>query len=109
MIETMTFVYHLLLAAALGIVLGGVFFGGLWWTVHRSVSSAHMAVWIFSSLLLRMGVALGGFYWVALGQHWQRFLACLVGFVLARLIVSWRVRMPADRTRQLPREALHAP
>ena len=77
----------LVLALVAGILLGGVFFGGLWWTVRNVVSSEHPAHWLLGSVLLRMSSALAGFYFVAHG-HWERLLVCLLGFVMARLIVT---------------------
>ena len=52
----------LLLALALsaGVLLGAIFFGGLWWTVRKGVSSEQPAFWFFGSLLLRMSIALSG-------------------------------------------------
>lgn len=76
----------LTLAFAIGALLGTFFFGGLWWTVQKGVQSKTPALWFFSSMLLRTGVTLIGFYGVAAGQ-WQRFLACLLGFAIARLIL----------------------
>jgi hypothetical protein len=42
------------------------------------------------------------------GGHWERLLACLLGFVIARLIVT-RLTGPADRTINPAKEASHAP
>ena len=74
-------------ALVAGVLLGAMFFGGLWWTVRKGVSSKQPALWFFGSLLLRMGIALSGFYFAS-GGHWERMLLCLLGFVLARLIVT---------------------
>ena len=74
-------------ALAAGGVLGTIFFGGLWWTIRRGVSSKQTALWFFCSLLLRMSIALAGFYFVSAG-HWNRLLACLLGFIIARFIVT---------------------
>lgn len=73
----------LLLAVLVGTALGVIFFTGLWWTLARGISSQRAALWFISSLLLRTGFMLAGFYLVARG-HWERLLACLVGFVIAR-------------------------
>lgn len=70
-----------------GSVLGAVFFGGLWWTVRRGLASPRPALWFFGSMIIRMGIALLGFY-LAGGVVWQRWLVCLVGFVLARFAVK---------------------
>ena len=66
-----------------GAVLGVFFFGGLWWTVRRAAAFAHPGLAVLASLLLRTGVTLAGFLVVAGGQ-WQRWLLCLLGFIVAR-------------------------
>ena len=90
----------LTLAWTAGILLGAIFFGGLWWTVRKGVSSKQPALWFLGSMLLRMGIALAGFYFVS-GRDWKRLLVCLVGFMMARLVVT-RLTRPE-------REARHAP
>jgi len=52
---------------AAGLVLGAIFFGGLWWTVRRGLGAAQPALWFFGGLLLRMGVA--GFVAARLAVH----------------------------------------
>ena len=41
----------LVLALVAGVLLGAIFFGGLWWTVRKGVSSKQPALWFFGSLL----------------------------------------------------------
>jgi F1F0 ATPase subunit 2 len=67
----------------LGMVLGIVFFWILWFTVRRGLLSLHPAKWFLSGLVLRMSIALGGFYFVANGD-WLTLVICLLGFVIAR-------------------------
>jgi F1F0 ATPase subunit 2 len=98
MSETMLFISSLLA----GLLLGAVFFGGLWWTVQKGVASHSPALWFGASLLVRSGMVLGGFYWVSDGD-WKRLLGCLGGFVIARLILT---RLIAPRTTA---EVRHAP
>ena len=76
-----------MLALVAGALLGAIFFGGLWLTVRKSVSSKQPALWLFGSLVLRMSLVLFGFYIVS-GDRWERLFLCLFGFVLARLIVT---------------------
>jgi F1F0 ATPase subunit 2 len=85
------------LAAALiaGAMIGCVFFGGLWWTVHRLMSANHAGVWLAGSFLLRMAMAVGGFYFVSQGA-WHRLLACLLGFIIARMCWTRFTRRPLD-------------
>ena len=98
----------LALAGLAGGALGAIFFGGLWWTVRRGIASTQPALWFFASLLLRTSVTLGGFYVVGGGQ-WERLLMCLLGFVAARVIVTWLSRSVAAHRNVGPRQAEHAP
>jgi len=102
--ETLT----LALAWVTGGVLGTIFFGGLWWTIRKGVSSKQPAPWFFGSLLLRMSIALTGFYFVS-GGHWDRLLACLLGFVIARFIVTRLTGPPVEHHNSPAKEAGHAP
>lgn len=86
----------LLLAGGAGGLLGTFFFGGLWWTVRRGLASQRAAVWFLSSLVLRTAISVAGFFVVAGGQ-WQRLLACLIGFTIARYIVMRFAGSPLDR------------
>ena len=76
----------LLLALALsaGVLLGAVFFGGLWWTVSKAVRKA--ALLFLTSFLLRTTFVLIAFYLVGAAQP-ERLLACLLGFMLGRLLI----------------------
>jgi len=100
----------LFLAFALmaGLALGTVFFGALWWTVRMGVSSRWTAFWFFGSMLLRMGMALAGFYFVGRGD-WKRLVACLLGFVIARFIVTRLTRTRIETPDSIAKEASHAP
>ncbi|MBU1694104.1 MAG: ATP synthase subunit I [Verrucomicrobia bacterium] len=102
--ETLSWV----MAWAAGLLLGAIFFGGLWWTVRKGVSSKQPALWFFGSLLLRMGMVLAGFYFVS-GGHWERLLACLLGFVIARFIVTRLTGPPVAHPNAPAKEAGHAP
>jgi len=95
-------------ALAAGVLLGAIFFGGLWLTVRKGASSNQPALWFFGSLLLRMSIALAGFYFVS-GGHWERLLLCLLGFVMARLAVTWLTRLSGEHQTRPAQEASHAP
>ena len=91
----------LILALLAGLLLGAMFFGGLWWTIQRGVSSKQPVVWFLGSLLLRTTIAVAGFYFISRGD-WRRLLSCLLGFVLARIFIMWFTRAPSDkRTRMI--------
>ena len=98
----------LALALAAGLLLGAIFFGGLWWTVRKGVSSKRPALLFLASLLLRTGVVVAGFYVVSDG-HWQRLLACLLGFAIARFIVTRLAGPPLGHYDAPAQEPGHAP
>jgi F1F0 ATPase subunit 2 len=98
----------LLLAGGAGVLLGVLFFGGLWWTVQRGLASRRPALWFVGSFVLRASVVLAGMYVVS-GGRWEALLACLVGFVAARVIVTRLAGPPAAYRGTPAREADHAP
>ena len=102
--ETLT----LVLAWMGGGLLGAFFFGGLWWTVRKGLSSSRPALWFLLSMLLRMSITLGGIYLIA-GGDWKRLLLCLLGFLTARLAVTWLTRPRAGVQNIIVQEAPHAP
>jgi F1F0 ATPase subunit 2 len=97
----------LVLALVTGVLLGTLFFGGLWWTVRKGVSSKQPAFWFFGSLLLRTSIVLAGFYFIA-GGRWERLLVCLLGFVMMRLIVTRLIRPSGESPARPVQEASHA-
>ena len=98
----------LALAGMAGLLLGAIFFGGLWWTVRLGVASRRPALLFLGSLLLRTVVVVAGIYFVGDG-HWQRLLACLFGFVIARILVTWLAGPPLEHYNTPAKEASHAP
>ena len=88
-----------------GFGLGLLFYGGLWWTVRHLADFRRPALMLLGGALLRMGAVLGGLYAVA-GGEWRRLLLGLLGFLVARLAVTWTTRLPASPSK---REAHHAP
>jgi F1F0 ATPase subunit 2 len=103
----MTETLLLVLACLAGCLIGILFFGGLWWTLRRALWSRVPAPWFIGSLLVRMTLALAGFYLVS-DHRWERSLACLMGFIVARLMVM-RCTRPANQPTFLQEEGSHAP
>jgi F1F0 ATPase subunit 2 len=79
-------------ALAAGMVLGTVFFGGLWWTVSRALTATNPGLWFGLSALLRMAVAVYGLYFYArLGI--PSLVACVCGLLIARGAVKRLTRV----------------
>ena len=92
----MTDVLTLAFDLTAGLMLGAIFYGGLWWTVRRVCAGA-AGLWLVASFLLRSAVALAGFYAIARAT-WSGAIACLVGFFAARMVVTriTRIRSAAS-------------
>lgn len=97
----------LVVAWIAGLMLGAVFFGGLWWTVRKGVASGNPALWFVFSFVVRMLIVLTGFYWVG-GGHGDRILVCLLGFVIARVIAVRLTGKSQTLTHELAEEAGNA-
>ncbi len=99
----------LVLSGLAGVVLGALFFGGLWWTVRKGLASPRPVFWFFGSLLCRTGIVLAGFYFVG-NEDWKRLLACLLGFITARFLVMRVTRPPIAPTKSTEEDshATHA-
>ena len=78
-------------ASGSGLLLGVFVFGGLWWTLRRGLASANPALWFGVGALLRLGVVLLTFYYMAL-TGLVSVVACLLGLLAARFTVIRVIR-----------------
>jgi F1F0 ATPase subunit 2 len=62
---------------------GGIYFGGLWWTVNRLTEFVHPRLALLVSFAGRAVVALAIFY-LAAGGRPAGYLACAIGFLVVR-------------------------
>jgi F1F0 ATPase subunit 2 len=86
MVETARY----LLIFVMGMVLGTLYFAGLWHTVRRLPDAGQPLRILFWSFLLRAAVAMAGFFLVMNGR-WDQLIAALGGFILAREILVRRL------------------
>ena len=86
------------LGVVTGMVLGAIFFGGLWWTVINGTKARRPARWFIFSMLLRTGIVVSGFYLLlgVPGAGWALMLAGLAGFGLARLAATRLLSAPVQ-------------
>ena len=82
----MTNLWIMFLVFTVGLLLGILFFGGLWFTVKKALASKKPALWFVGSFILRLGITLLGFYYITMAD-WRRLLLCLFGFLIARFMV----------------------
>ena len=80
--------WKMILAFMAGLLLGALFFWGLWFTVKKTIPSTKPALLVLGSFFARMAIVLIGFYFIGAG-NWQRLLIALLGFIIARFIVIY--------------------
>ena len=95
---------YMILAFIGGLLLGTLFFGGLWFTVKKAVTAKVPALWIFSSFFLRISITLVGFYFIGAG-NWQRLIVSVIGFIVARFIVIHFTKSIDEKQTSLKKEA----
>ena len=89
-----------------GAVLGILFFGGLWFTVKKSVIAKRPALLILISFFVRIAITVIGFY-VLGGDNWQNILLCLFGFIAARFAVLYVTKTMDTKQLTLTKEEIH--
>ncbi len=79
-----------------GALLAAMFFGGLWWTVDRGLTSSRPGIWFLCSVTARTALVMAGFYVASLRPRaW--LVPALVGFSIAGLLATcWAMRGPAS-------------
>jgi F1F0 ATPase subunit 2 len=87
----------MIFALFFGLFIGGLFFGGLWWTVQKSLTNKRPEVLFLSSLVLRTALVLVGFYFIA-KNNWKLFLVSFLGFLISRFLVNLYVRITVEET-----------
>ena len=80
----------LLLMVLLGMAVGAVYFIWLWKTVSHIPQAKHPMLLTFGGFFGRMIMTVGVFALVAVGGHWDRLLACMIGFLISRFILVRR-------------------
>lgn len=89
-----------------GLLLGVLFFGGLWFTVKKLTTAKMPAVLVLGSFVFRIGIVMAGFYFIGLGD-WKKLVVCLIGFIAARFAVIHYTKSVDEKTVQIKKEAVH--
>jgi F1F0 ATPase subunit 2 len=76
----------LCLSLIVGLGVGAIFYMGLWWTTSMRFSSKHLALWWWTSFIVRIMATASVFYLIA-NEHVVRYGFLLLGFILSRKIV----------------------
>jgi F1F0 ATPase subunit 2 len=87
---------------AVGVALGLVHYGGLWWTTRRALAARQPALVLFGSFFARMVVVMAGVYGVMIGfgqsePRWERAVAAIAGMLVARSLLVRRLGRATDK------------
>ncbi|QDT97165.1 ATP synthase subunit I [Gimesia aquarii] len=84
----LSLVLQLLVSLGTGLLLGALFFGGLWLTVKKLPKVSQPWLLFLLSGLSRTALTLCGFWfigiWLSPDHQWQRIMICLLGFMMMR-------------------------
>lgn len=87
---------YLIAAFAAGLALGAVYLGSLWLVLRRLRHARHPGLWVVCSAACRIGLLLAAWYGIS-GGRWDELLACLAGFLVARLAATRLARTGIGR------------
>lgn len=78
---------HYGVTVVVGMILGAIFFGGLWMTVRQMAASKRPGLLFMTSVVVRTAIVLSGFWYFAAGDA-IAMISCLTGFVGMRLLAT---------------------
>ncbi len=74
-----------------GIILGLIFFGGLYYTTKKLSIVKRPALFVIASIVLRMAILIGGLYFIFSGDI-IRLLIAIVGVFISKYIAIYFVK-----------------
>jgi len=80
----------MVLMFAAGLALGAFYFLGLWQTLKRLPQTSNRAGLLLISFMARTAIVLTVLFFLMDGR-WERVAAAMIGFVLMRKILSYRL------------------
>ena len=80
------------LAFGIGIILGLLFFGGLYITIQKLETVKNPALIMILSFMVRMGVLVLAFYYISTSGGYKEVLFALAGVILTRFVLTFRMR-----------------
>lgn len=80
-----------------GLLLSGVYFAALWYTVRQLPTARNPMLTLGFSFLLRTLGLLGGFYYLMQGR-WERLAACVAGYFIVRTLCVRHMKSSILRT-----------
>lgn len=79
-----------------GIVLGIIFFGGLYWTISLFDKVKYPAALMSISMIIRMAILLIGFY-LLMNDNYMNLLLALVGVITVRIFMTFNLKKNSNQ------------
>jgi len=86
----------LALSALAGIILGILYFGGLWLTINKMRTMKSPGIFLTASFIMRTVVVIGGFYLISDGKL-ERLAVAMLAFFVTRFVFI-RYFQPKEET-----------
>lgn len=86
----------LILRIPAGILIGVMFYGGLWLTVSRLTRTSSPVLLSVTSLFLRMGLLLVSIWYLSGGRA-SGILGCTIGLMASRILLTRTSLLTGDR------------
>lgn len=99
-------ILYMIITLVVGLILGTIFFAGLWFTVKKALVSKTPAIWFIGSFIIRVTITLIGFYFVGKG-NFKNLIVCLLGFIIARIVVTYYTKQKENKQIELKKEVDH--
>jgi len=99
-------ILNIIITLIVGLILGTIFYAGLWFTVKKALVSKTPAIWFIGSFIIRVTITLIGFYYVGNG-NFKNLIVCLLGFIIARIVVTYYTKQKNNKQIELKKEVDH--
>lgn len=83
----------------IGVILGIVFFGGLYWTIHKLTEVKQPGFLMIGSLIFRMALLLSVLYYVSRSGY-KGILYALFGMLLVRIIMIFKIEKTIEKRKK---------
>lgn len=83
----------------IGLVLGMIYFGGLYYSTHKFNKVKRPALFMILSFTIRMSILIIGFYYLTKTDY-KNVLIGLLGVILIRIIMVFRVKELSSKSIQ---------
>lgn len=93
-------IYEYILSTIVGFIVGLFFFGTLWLTVRRLPTARRPVFLAVGSFFGRVVITVFCFYLVITAWSWQGLLVCMLGFILARVMVVGNRKVEIGKIRR---------